>query len=297
MRQPAWVLFLVLLLGCGSSGAPAGGQNDAGDSGAPSPMDGAPPSDTPSAADTPAANDVPPAADTPPAEAPAADGGGADVGSALDAAHEGGLPPGLKAIMITNPPPNMPTPGDVVMRDRLRALGFVVTLVSDAAVTTAEAAAQDLVVISSSAESAPLNTKVRDVTIPVVSVENGEYPMMRMTGAVRGTDFDMTAGQTSIVIKMPDHPLAAGLTGTVKIASMVGDLGWGVPAATAIVIATAADNPAHAAIFAYEKGAMMVGMNAPARRVGYAIREALAANLTAEGGKLFDAVVTWAMGK
>jgi hypothetical protein len=153
------------------------------------------------------------------------------------------------------------------------------------------------VVISSSAESAPLGTKVTNVTIPVLSIENGEYPMLKMSGAARGTDWDMTANQTSVIIKMPTHELAAGLTGTVKVSSKTGDMGWGVPSASAIVVATMTDNPAHIMIFGYEKGAQMVGMTAPARRAGYAIREDLAANLTAEGGKLFDAAVTWVMGK
>ena len=37
----------------------------------------------------------------------------------------------------------------------------------------------------------------------------------------------------------------------------------------------------------------MVGMTAPARRAGFAIREDLAANLSTEGTKLFDSIVAW----
>ena len=214
--------------------------------------------------------------------------------SPVDMGSETGLPPGLKVIMITN---GTMTAGDKVMSDRLQSRGFVVTRVSDAAVTTSQAMTFDLVLISSSAESAPLGTKVRDVTIPVVSIENGEYGPMRMTGMTRGTDWDMTAGQTTLKITMPTHPLAAGLSGTVTVSSMVGELGWGVPAASATIVATMADNPGRAVIFGFTTGAQMVGGTAPARRVGYAIREALAANLTGDGLKLFDAAITWALGK
>ena len=37
----------------------------------------------------------------------------------------------------------------------------------------------------------------------------------------------------------------------------------------------------------------MVGMTAPARRAGFAIREDLAANLSTDGIKLFDSIVGW----
>jgi hypothetical protein len=214
--------------------------------------------------------------------------------SAVDMGSETAIPPGLKVIMITN---GTMTLGDKAMSDRLQSRGFVVTRVSDAAVTTVQAMTFDLVLISSSAESAPLGTKVRDVNLPVVSIENGEYGPMRMTGMTRGTDWDMTTGQTTVKITMPVHPLAAGLSGTVTISSMVGELGWGVPAASATIVATMADNPGRAVIFGFTTGAQMVGGTAPARRVGYAIREALAANLTGDGLKLFDAAITWALGK
>jgi hypothetical protein len=102
---------------------------------------------------------------------------------------------------------------------------------------------------------------------------------------------------STIKITDPTHPLAAGLSGTVTISTVPGELGWGVPGPKAIVVATMPDNPAHIALFGYAAGDQMVGMTAPARRVGYAIRETLASNLSADGLKLFDAAVTWALGK
>jgi hypothetical protein len=292
----AW-LFL-LFLGCSSGGgASPGNQRDADAS--PSPTDVSSPSDS-AALDLGQPQDTGPAADVAAADLAmdaAPDSGAPEVASetsAVDVGSETAIPAGLKVVMITN---GTMTAGDKVMSDRLQSRGFVVTKVSDAAVTTSQAMTFDLVLISSSAESAPLGSKVRDVTIPVVSIENGEYGPMRMTGTTRGTDWDMTTGQTTVKITMPTHPLAAGLSGTVTISSMVGELGWGVPAASATIVATMADNPGRAVIFGFTTGAQMVGGTAPARRVGYAIREALAANLTADGLKLFDAAITWALGK
>jgi hypothetical protein len=293
---PALLVALFLIVGCGASGGTAA--PDAADAAGPGPdvtgdvsntdvpMIEETHVDTAPVVDVPTGSDVAPeaAAETNQPEV-APETGGAEMG----------LPTGLKAIMIGAP--GAMTPGDKVMSDRLKARGFVVTLVSDAAVTTAQAAMFDLVVISSSAESAPLGTKVRDVTIPVVSIENGEYGPMRMTGTTRATDWDQTMGQTSVRITMPAHPLAAGLSGLVTISSAPGELGWGVPGPAAVIIAEMADSPTHKVIFGYLAGAQMVGGTAPARRVGYAVREALAANLTADGLKLFDAAVTWALSK
>ncbi len=293
------ISLAVLFLGCSSGGGASPGNQPDADAG-PSSMDVASTTDSagadmnqPQGGNTgtdAAAEQLPPVDAAPEIGAPetAPEVAGVDMGG------EVGIPPGLKVIMITN---GTMTAGDKVMTDRLTSRGFVVTKVSDANVTMTQAMTFDLVVISSSAESAPLGTKVRDVTIPVVSIENGEYGPLRMTGMTRATDWDQLAGQTTLKITMPTHPLAAGLSGTVTISSMVGELGWGVPAASATIVATLADNPGRAVIFGFTTGAQMVGGTAPARRVGYAIREALAANLTADGLKLFDAAITWALSK
>jgi hypothetical protein len=49
-------------------------------------------------------------------------------------------------------------------------------------------------------------------------------------------------------------------------------------------------------LFGYEKGTPMVGLAAPARRVGLFLGDTNAAGLTAEGLALFDAAVRWASG-
>lgn len=300
-----WTLA-VFLIACGSSGTPGGGaqpNSDAHGSGNDGAVADLGTTDTSSSQDAPAdvasTVDVSSGPDTADVSADTTADTGQPAGpdTASDGPTTDGLPAGLKAVMITIPG-NTLTPGDKVMSDRLKSSGFVVDTVSDMAVTTMFAASHDLIVISSSAESAPLGTKVRDVTVPVVSIENGEYGPMRMSGTNTGTDSGMLANQTSVTITMPNHPLAAGLTGTVTISSMAGELGWGVPAPAAVIVATLTGNPARAAVFGYAAGAAMVGGQvAPARRVGYAVREALAANLTADGLKLFDAAVTWALSK
>jgi hypothetical protein len=188
-----------------------------------------------------------------------------------------------------------PTAGDNVMLGRMTARGIQTTTMTDAAVTAAAVAGMDLVVISSSAESGPLGTKVRDIAIPVLCIENGEYALMGMTPATLNTDYGMVAAQTQVQITMPGNPLVGTLTGTVTISSVAGDFGWGTPAATAIKGASLPGTPTRAVIFGYAKGDQMVSMAAPARRAAFAIRETLAANLTSDGIKLFDAVLNWVL--
>ena len=236
-----------------------------------------------------------------------ADAAGADAASSVDdggaladtSATPDGLPPGLTAVVVTNGAATL-SPGDVVMVDRLRGRGFVVTFVSDVAATADGVAGQDLIVISSSAESGPLGTKIRDVAIPVVCIENGAFPTMGLAGPTLATDYGSTFNQTMVTIPDGAPPggggiVTGGLTGAVTITSVPAELGWAQPPTGAIIAATMADNPAHAMLFGYTAGSPMVGLAAPARRVGYAIRETAAANLTADGLALFDAAVTFAL--
>jgi hypothetical protein len=200
----------------------------------------------------------------------------------------------LKAIMVITGA-GKPTPGDNVMLARMTARGIQTTTVTDAAVTATSVAGMDLVVISSSAESGPLAAKLRDIAIPVLCIENGEFALMGMTPATLNTDYGMIATQSQVQITMAGNPIVGTLTGTITISSMAGDFGWGIPAATAVKGANLVGNANRSVVFGYEKGAQMVTLAAPARRAAFAIRETLAANLTSDGTKLFDAVLNWVL--
>lgn len=179
------------------------------------------------------------------------------------------------------------TAGDQIMIGRIKAHGFAeVVVVSDAVVTAQSVAGSDLVVISSSAESGPLQDKLKDVPIPVLCVEDAEFTKMGMASAG-----DHTAGISEVVIV--GGPLVGTASGTLSISSKPGELGWGTPAPSALRGATLPGEPDRLVVFGYEKGAQMTSMAAPARRAGFAIREQLAANLNADGIKLFDSILEW----
>ena len=73
------------------------------------------------------------------------------------------------------------------------------------------------------------------------------------------------------------------------------NLAWGRPGAGALKIAALASAPGKTALFAYDRGTLMAGLAAPARRVGFFATETLAESLTPGGLALFDAAIAWAL--
>lgn len=210
------------------------------------------------------------------------DGGVAGGGGAAGGASGGHR----KATMVVRGQ-GTATAGDEIMIARIKAHGFAeVVVVSDAAVTAQSVVGSDLVVISSSAESGPLQAKLKDIPIPVLCVEDAEFTKMGMASAG-----DHTAGITQVVIV--GGPLVGTASGTLTISSKPGDLGWATPAASAIRGASLPGDGDKLVVFGYEKGAQMTSLAAPARRAGFAIREQLAANLNADGIELFDSILQW----
>jgi hypothetical protein len=218
-------------------------------------------------------------------------GSAAGTGGAVGA---GGMPtitPG--PLLMVGLSTGKPTPGDDLMISRLEGRGFKVTLVADTAVTAASADGKDWILISSSEESANLGTKLRDLPIPILCMEDGSFADMKMASA-RGH-----AMATTALNFMGASPLAGGLSGSVTIALAPpdpGEMGWGTIGPKAIVAATIVGQPEQAALFGYEKGDDMIGMAAPARRVGFAAREDVASHFTEQGLKVLDNAVDWVLG-
>jgi hypothetical protein len=185
--------------------------------------------------------------------------------------------------------------GDAFLKSRLDAKRIQVLTIAAAQATAADAAGKALVVISESAGEPAVTTKFRDVAVPVVCLEPMVYDDMAMTGAVANVDHGFVGAQTRITLTASTHPLAAGLTGTVAVLSQPHSIGFGVPGAAAVRIATIVGQATQATIFGYAPGATMVGRTAPARRVGWFALQIASVSLTAEGVRLFDAAIDWAL--
>jgi len=185
---------------------------------------------------------------------------------------------------------------DEAIRKRLEALGYLVTIKESVKVATADAIGKSLVLISSSANEKEVNVKFRDVSVPVLIWKSTLFDDMLMTGPAEGTDYGESLSQTQLAIADKYHHLAAGCTGIFQGCTTPTALSWGKPSQSAVIIATLASAPAKAAIFGYVRGAEMLGMKAPARRVGIFLGEETARFLSYNGWKLFDTAVQWAAG-
>jgi hypothetical protein len=214
----------------------------------------------------------------------------ADASPDTAVADSGPPPTGKRALLIVGDPA-APTAGDSRLRAVLQSRGFQVQLGDDGAAVP-EAAGVQLVVLASSSASATLGSKFRDLTAPVLTLESGVLGEMQLTGPTAGADYGEEPG-TSVTIIRPGHPLAAILTDDVNVVTRTAAMTWGRPAAGAIQVATFQGTPGKAAIFGYETGAAMVGMMAPARRVGLFAADDAAEWLSPGGVQLVAAAIDW----
>ena len=134
----------------------------------------------------------------------------------------------------------------------------------------------------------PAGAAARDSELPVVAWDGlVELGMAESAGHIF-LDYALTVVE-------PEHPLAAGLDGVVRIYRGPGRLRFGRPGPAATVVALGG-KPPRPVLFAYEAGAEMPGRVAPARRVAiFLAPEALDPWLLGPQGRaLFDAAVAWA---
>jgi Subtilase family len=181
--------------------------------------------------------------------------------------------------------------GDAAVKSRLEGLGYTVTL--KAVAVTADATGKDVVVISSTVSSTDVNTKFLNVSAPVIVWESALFDDMGMVDLQANTGSYSSENNMNVT---GTHPLTAGLlAGTYAAYSSPDMMSYGAPAASAIKIASLSSNSSLTTIFAYDKGAQMVSINAPGRRIGLMLGDVGASKLGWAGGLLFNAAVTWAV--
>ncbi len=185
-----------------------------------------------------------------------------------------------------------PTADESLLSNRLASLGYTVTLQTDDTSAASNATGMNLVVISANTDEKKILNKYANVAVPVVVINRFLYDDM---GMVASGAFQSAASQTQVAINASTHPLAAGYTGTVPVYSSSTSLQWGTAGSGAIKVATVVGNSSRSVVFAYDTGGSMVGMTAPARRVGFFLWSDGASKWSAAGGNLFEAAVTWAV--
>ena len=202
--------------------------------------------------------------------------------------------------------------GDIFIRNRLEKLlshKVILGIDSDPSDELYAAAKEaDLVIVSESTTSRKLQDKLKSVIIPVINYESFIQDEMGLTAKEPSGDpgepadyaYGVRNKDTSIDIIMSDHPLAAGLEGTVKVYHEPKQITWGKVGKGAKVIATLTGEKSGAVIYIYDKGAKLFdGTTAAGIRIGIFLEdddETGTANLMTEDGlRLFDAAVKFAL--
>lgn len=204
--------------------------------------------------------------------------------------------PDLVLLVVANGGAN---DSDNAIRARLQGLGFEVKVVGALDSKTSDAEGTVLVIASSTIPSGDVGTKFRNAAVPVITWEQALQDDMLMTtnedGVTRGT----VAAQTQINIVNANHALAAGLPAGRRTVSATSDYSWGVPGPGATIIATLADDPTRAVIYAYDTGANLVDgtTKAPARRLYFLMTDGTFNGLNDDGKKLFDAALSYALNR
>jgi DNA-binding protein YbaB len=184
---------------------------------------------------------------------------------------------------------------DQLIKARLAGLGFKIVHKTGPAVQLTDTTGTAIVIISESTSSGTVEDRLNGTTVPMLVLEPGLWDNLKLTLGGWQTDFGDISNVNTISISNPSHPLAGGVpAGSQTIATSASKIVWGKPTNQATVVATVDGDPTRATIFAYETGASMHGMNAPARRVAFFAGENTPANLNSQGWALFDAAVDWA---
>ncbi|HKQ68212.1 MAG TPA: hypothetical protein VJT73_02685 [Polyangiaceae bacterium] len=197
------------------------------------------------------------------------------------------------------------------IKNRLQnVLGHRVTVVFDTVEATAllsAAEAADLVLITESPLSTNVKGDLRPVTKPILSYEAFLQDNLGFAVGSPGDPglppqfgFGVKMSDDSIDIVNPAHPLAAGLSGKVKVYSALKEITWATVAPTAEVVATLSGDTRGASIYVYHTGAKLFdGTNAAALRVNLFLEDDNTTGtpnlMTADGLKLFDTAVAYSL--
>lgn len=185
---------------------------------------------------------------------------------------------------------------DQAVFNRLQLLELDVTIRGQHKAIPGDVIGKNLIIISESVSSSIINSKFRDVQIPVLLWESYLYDDMGMT-FVEAEQYYGVVEHAQITVMAHQHIMAAQFSGTVQVSGTIQEMSWGRPNENALAIAHWNGDSNKVAIFIYEKGSQMPGLVAPEKRIGFYFKNGLASEITPEGWQLFDAAVQWATGK
>ncbi|HRP74685.1 MAG TPA: hypothetical protein PKZ27_03760 [Rhodocyclaceae bacterium] len=187
----------------------------------------------------------------------------------------------------------------------LKSLGFEVST-ADHMEPDSRAQGMDLVIVSASTNKYKLGIKYADANLPVLLLEAKAVDALGMVSRRRNVDYGVNDHKESLYppenyvnLVRSYHPIGAGLPpGQFKLFKTPGVLAWSRPPAGAQVIATIPNQPEHATLFAFEKGATMANdMVAPGRRVLFPLDAPRFPDLTEDGLAVYGAALQWLLSR
>jgi hypothetical protein len=185
-------------------------------------------------------------------------------------------------------------PGETLLKERIEAQGYAVTLKAAPGATAADATGRVFVWVTSTSLNGDVLDKFKAVAVPVAIQTAGIVDDMAMTdSAGRGSLGAITQG----AVFTPSHPIAAAMTGTLNVNTTAANHDWGTPAPAGTKVLTATGNNAQATIFAYPKNAGMFSYIAPERRLFFGVHVAALGSATSAGRRLVDTAISWLAGK
>ncbi len=205
--------------------------------------------------------------------------------------HAASADPGTVMLVVKSP--NSLTAGDAAVQARLVAAGHTVSRADDNTVTAAQAAAVDLVIVSSSVVDTVLESRLVGVPTPTLIAKPYLLDNYGLTGPVAGTDYGSRMASALAVVD-PAHPMAAGRNGTVSFQAGDERIAWGRPVASARVAARLGTN---SAVFSVVGGDPIAnGQTAAGCRLVFPLMADAPTSFTADAWAMFEASVAWGVG-
>ncbi|MDQ0888977.1 hypothetical protein QFZ81_004065 [Paenibacillus sp. V4I9] len=185
---------------------------------------------------------------------------------------------------------------DVLVQDRLKALGFRVTNIIDRKFTAEKTEGYDLIYISNTLNAKYLKGGVmKDVAIPTVYTKNHGMYYLGLSSIEENAEF---ANGKSISIVDSKHKVASGLSGNVDVfneADPKRSYGYGLMGKEAKVIATVPGDKTKGTIYYYDKGTKADNGYAVKARISYFFYSGDHESVTDNAWKLLDALVLWTL--
>lgn len=224
----------------------------------------------------------------------ASTGGATTGGASAGGAASGGTgvtmgTAGAAGAPMSNPPlvllvvDDVPISTDRLVEQRLVELGADVVPIAESVVTDSDTIGYDLIVVSSSADGVETPQSLKLVPVPMLLLEPSVSIAMGF-GNSRRLD-----AQTQGVVVQPEHPISAGLSGTVTLCSGTASFqGVAVPNEARVVELTSGT----AALVFFFKAGEVVGEPLQAARVGLSVLKPSQCQTDASW-RFFDGAYSW----